>query len=96
MALQIIGVVGISRLLTPAQTDVSAVATLFASLTSTFREFGVAEYLIQQAQPDVKAIRAALTVNLPTSWLMALTLLGLAPVAACIHQEPGGSTVMLL
>lgn len=94
LVLQIIGTVVIARILTPAQTGVFAVAAVFASLASTFRDFGVAEYLIQEAKLDDKAIRAAFTVNLAVSWLMALGLLGLAPVAAGFYDEPGVGSVM--
>ena len=89
LVLQLIGTVVIARILTPAQAGVFAVAAVFASLASTFRDFGVAEYLIQEAQLDKHAIRAAFTVNLAVSWLMALILLGLAPLAAAFYDEPG-------
>lgn len=96
LVLQVIGTVVIARILTPAQTGVFAVAAVFASLASTFRDFGVAEYLIQETQLDEKAIRAAFTVNLAASWLMALALLGLAPLAAGFYDEPGVGAVMRL
>ena len=94
LLLQLVSTVVIARILTPAQTGVFAVAAVFASLASTFRDFGVAEYLIQEARLDDQAIRAAFSVNLGVSWLMALLLLGLAPLAAGFYDEPGVAAVM--
>ena len=45
--LQLAGTVIIARLLTPTETGVFAVAAVFAALAGTFRDFGVAEYMIQ-------------------------------------------------
>ena len=42
MVLQIASTVIIARILTPEQTGVFAVAAVFASLASAFRDFGVA------------------------------------------------------
>ena len=84
----------IARILTPEQTGVFAVAAVFASLASTFRDFGVAEYLIQEKQLDDHAIRAALTVNIAISWLMAVLLFSLAPLVAGFYRSPGVADVM--
>ena len=94
LVLQLVSTVVIARILTPTQAGVFAVAAVFASLASTFRDFGVAEYLIQETRLDAQALRAAFTVNLGTSWLMALLLLGLAPLAASFYDEPGVGAVM--
>lgn len=74
LPLQLVGTMIISRLLTPAETGVFAVAAVFAAFASTFRDFGVAEYLIQENELDAEKIRAALTVNIAISWAMALLL----------------------
>ena len=84
----------IARILTPEQTGVFAVAAVFASMASTFRDFGVAEYLIQEKQLDDHAIRAALSVNIAVSWLMAVLLFSLAPLAAGFYRSPGVAEVM--
>lgn len=94
LILSIASTVVIARILTPQQTGVFAVAAVFASLASTFRDFGVAEYLIQEQQLDDNSIRAALTVNLAISWLMALLIFGLSPLAAAFYREPGVGDVM--
>lgn len=94
LALQLASTVAITRLLTPEQIGVFAVAAVFAALASTFRDFGVAEYLIQEREFDNDTIRAALTVNIVISWTMAVLLLVLAPVAAAFYRHPGVAEVM--
>ena len=94
MLLQIVSTVIIARILTPAETGVFAVAAVFAALASTFRDFGVAEYLIQERDLNDDAIRASLTVNMAVSWLMALLLFGAAPWAAEFYRAQGVADVM--
>ena len=84
----------ISRLLTPAETGVFAVAAVFAAFASTFRDFGVAEYLIQEKELDSDKIRAALTVNIAVSWLMGVALFFGAPFAAVFYDSQGVGEVM--
>jgi len=94
LPLQLIGTMIISRLLTPAETGVFAVAAVFAAFASTFRDFGVAEYLIQEKELSAEKIRAALTVNIGISWTMGLLLFISAPFAAEFYRSPGVEEVM--
>jgi O-antigen/teichoic acid export membrane protein len=93
-ALQLVSTVVIARILTPEQTGIFAVAAVFAALASTFRDFGVGEYLIQEKSLDDDCIRAALSVNIAISWLMAALLFFLAPVAAGFYRTQGVADVM--
>lgn len=94
LPLQLVSTMVIARLLTPAETGVFAVAAVFAALASTFRDFGVAEYLIQEKDLKPEHLRAALTVNLLTSWLMALLIFSSAPWVADFYRDPGIAQVM--
>jgi O-antigen/teichoic acid export membrane protein len=94
LVLQLASTVIIARILTPEQVGSFAVAAAFAALASTFRDFGIAEYLIQEQQLDNTALRAALSVNIGTSWLVALVLMGLAPAAADFYRSPVVADVM--
>ena len=94
LPLQLVGTMIMSRLLTPVEIGVFAVAAVFASLASTFRDFGVAEYLIQEKELTSEKIRAALTVNIAVSWSMGLLLFfGASPVAD-FYRTPGVADVM--
>jgi O-antigen/teichoic acid export membrane protein len=96
LVLQIASTVVIARILTPEETGVFAVAVVFATLASTFRDFGVAEYLIQEREVDDQTIRAALAVNIAISWIMAALLFTLSPFAASFYRSSGISEVMRL
>jgi O-antigen/teichoic acid export membrane protein len=75
MALQLIGAAIISRLLSPAESGIFQVAAAFAAMASTFRDFGVAEYLIQKTDLDEKSLRRALGMNIILSWGIGIVLL---------------------
>jgi len=94
LPLQIVGTMVMSRLLTPAETGVFAVAAVFSAFASTFRDFGVAEYLIQEKELNAEKIRAALSVNLAISWCMALLLFACAPWVADFYRDAGIADVM--
>lgn len=94
LVLQIASTVIISRILTPEQTGIFAVAAVFAALASTFRDFGVGEYLIQEANLSHEKIRAALTVNIAISWTVGVILFFGAPYAADFYRQSGVGDVM--
>lgn len=94
LLLQIISTVIIARVLTPEQTGVFAVAAVFAALASTFRDFGVGEYLIQEKTVTVETLRAALLVNIYISWTMAVGLFTAAPFAGSFYGNSGVADVM--
>jgi O-antigen/teichoic acid export membrane protein len=96
VVLQLASTVIVSRLLSASEVGIFAIAAVFAALASTFRDFGVAEYLIQEKTLDDDAIRAALTVNIGVSWLMALILFGVAPFASDFYRSEGVGQVMRL
>ncbi|WP_158219829.1 oligosaccharide flippase family protein [Ideonella sp. A 288] len=94
LALQIASTVVISRILTPAETGVFAVAAVFAALASNFRDFGVGEYLIQETNLTSDKIRAALTLNIAISWTMGLVLFTCSEWAAGFYRTAGVGEVM--
>ncbi len=74
VVLQLASTVVLSRVLTPAEVGVYAVATAFAALATNFRDFGIAEYLIQAKTLSERNIRAAFAVNIGMSWAMAVLI----------------------
>lgn len=92
--MQLISTIIIARLLTPAETGIFAVAAVFAALASTFRDFGVAEYLIQEKSLTPDKIRAALSANIATSWLMAVLLFFGSATVANFYRDAGVAQVM--
>lgn len=94
MVLQLVVVMVLSRLLTPAEVGVYSVAAVLSGLAGMVRDFGVGEYLIQEKDLDDAKIRAAITANLMTSWsVCAILFLASGPVAA-FYGEPGVGQVL--
>jgi O-antigen/teichoic acid export membrane protein len=93
-ALQIVSIFFLARWLTPAETGVWAIAAVFAAIASNFRDFGVAEYLIQEKTLTDEKLRAAFAVNIAASWLMAVCLLLASGAIAEFYREPGVASVM--
>ena len=94
LVLQLASTVVLSRILTPAEVGVFAVATVFASLAANFRDFGVGEYLIQEKNLTDDKIRAAFAVNLAISWLMGLVIFIGAGYAGDFYKSEGIAQVM--
>ncbi|MDE2612786.1 MAG: lipopolysaccharide biosynthesis protein [Burkholderiales bacterium] len=94
IVLQLASTVIIARLLTPAEVGVFAIAAVFSSLASTFRDFGVAEYLIQSREIDDDKIRAGFGVNIIVSWSLAVLLVAAAPLAASFYRDEGVGRVL--
>ena len=92
--LQLISTFVISRLLSPGEIGVFSVAAALSALASTFRDFGVAEYLIQAPKADDKRLRAALAVNLAVSWTVAALLLAVSVPAGDFYRSDGVATVL--
>jgi O-antigen/teichoic acid export membrane protein len=93
-ALQLIATFFLARLLTPQETGVWAVAAVFAAIASNFRDFGVAEYLIQEKDLTRQKLRAALSANIIVSWLMGISLLAASGWIAEFYDEWGIARVI--
>jgi O-antigen/teichoic acid export membrane protein len=94
MLLQLAASLIIARLLTPTEIGIYSVAAVLSALASTFRDFGVAEYLIQEKNLTQEKIRAAFAANLGVSWLMGLLLLGSSGAVGEFYRQPGVAEVM--
>ena len=94
IVLQLATTAVISRLLSPTEIGIFAVAAVLAALASTFRDFGVAEYMIQEKSLTPEKIRAAFAANLIVSWAMAVLLLGSSGAVAEFYRQPGVADVM--
>jgi O-antigen/teichoic acid export membrane protein len=89
-------VVVVSRLLTPKEIGVFSVSAALLGIAYIFRDFGVAQYLIQVDEVTPLRRRAAFTVTLAISWLLALLLAAVHPFASHFYGDPGVGTVVLL
>jgi len=94
VALQLVSTMVLSRVLTPAEVGTFAVAMVFMALAVNFRDFGIAEYLIQLQSPSRQQISAAFTVNIAMSWLMGACIFASAPSVAAFYAAPEIGDVM--
>ena len=94
MVLQLITSMILARILKPDEIGIFSVAAALSALASVVRDFGVAEYLIQETNLTRDKIRAALTINIAVSWLMAAGMFGGSFFAEQFYAEPGVGNVM--
>ncbi len=93
-AINFISVIIISRLLTPVEVGIFSVAASILAFAHVFREFGVSQFLIQAGEVTRERLRAAFTVMLGISWLIAALLLLLRHPIARFYGNPGVAEVL--
>ena len=96
VVLQLLSAIVLARVLTPKEIGVYAVAAVIIAMAGQLRDFGLAEYLIQERELDDGKIRAAFMVNLGTSWSMAVVIAGAAHWIGRFYGEPGITQVLQL
>lgn len=90
-------VVIVSRLLKPEEIGIFSVAVSVLGLAHVLREFGVGDYLVQAAKVSRQQFRAAFTVALLTSWLVAaLMFFGRIPMSRFYGNEGIAEVLLLL
>ncbi|MDH5190750.1 MAG: lipopolysaccharide biosynthesis protein [Gammaproteobacteria bacterium] len=94
LVVQIISTMIIARLLSPAEIGTFSVAAVIISIAHTIRDFGVGDYIVQEKELTKDRLRAAFTVTLIFSWVMAIILFSSAGIASSFYGEPGVSQVM--
>lgn len=96
IALQVVATVIIARLLTPDEIGIFSVAAVLGAMAMQFRDFGMAEYLIQEKNLTDQKIRAAFGANVILSWSMALLFFSISWSVADFYRQPGVGQVMRL
>ncbi len=94
LVLQVVGTMIIARVLTPAEIGVFAIAAVLSGLASMFRDFGVAEYMIQERELSSDKISAALALNIAVSWSMAAGMYLGSWAVADFYGDAGVGVVM--
>lgn len=89
-------VVIVSRLLTPEEIGIFSVTVALVGIAHVFRDFGVANYLLQTPEVTKQRKRAAFTVTLSFSWSIALALALAHEAVARFYDDARVGEVMLL
>ncbi|MFC6669018.1 oligosaccharide flippase family protein [Marinobacterium aestuariivivens] len=87
-------VVVVSRLLTPLEIGVYSVSVAVLGMAHIFRDFGVGQYLVQAREVGRKEFRAAFSVTLYSSWLLAFVLFMAREPLARLYDHPGVAEVL--
>ncbi|GAB3099983.1 oligosaccharide flippase family protein [Aestuariicella hydrocarbonica] len=87
-------VIVVSRLLTPEEIGIYSVSVAILGLAHIFRDFGVGQYLVQAQTVGKTEFRAALSITLYASWLIALVLFLVREPLATLYQHDGVSQVL--
>ncbi|AEF99633.1 lipopolysaccharide biosynthesis protein [Methylomonas methanica] len=89
LAISFVGIMLISRLLTPKEIGIYSVASAVTGIAQMLRDFGVGNYLIQERELTKDRIRAALSVTCVTSWSAGALLYFARSWVAEFYREPG-------
>lgn len=93
-ALQLLSSIVIARLLTPGEIGIYSVAMVFLGFAYTFRDFGVANYLVQEKDLTPDKIRSAFAMTLMTGWTLAIAIWLGSGIVAAFYHEPGIREIM--
>jgi len=85
--LNFITVIVLSRIITPAEIGVFAVAGSVSLLATELRSMGVVQFLIREKELNDKKIRTALGVTITVSWGLGIIIIALAPFIADFYEE---------
>lgn len=94
LLLGVVSTVIVARWLTPAQIGVFSVGAVVVGFAQLVRDFGVGQYLIQEAELSADKLRAAFTLTLLIAWAVALLLVLSAPAVAHFYRHPGVGSVL--
>ena len=85
---QIVTMLILARLLTPAEIGVFAIASGVIMLATFLRELGVTQYIIREEEITDAKIRAATGVMMLSSWTLGALIAFAAPYIAHFYGEP--------
>ena len=88
VALALAGIVIIARLLTPDELGIYSVCLAFIGITQVIRDFGIANFLIQEASLNDEHIRTAFGLSLLLSGALFIVVYLGAPLVGRFYAEP--------
>jgi O-antigen/teichoic acid export membrane protein len=97
IAIGTLGVMLLSRLLTPAEIGIFSISAAVIAIAQALREFGISAYLSQEQELTPQRVATALGLAIIVGWTLGLSLLAISWPAAQLYSEPGiGSTIRTL
>ena len=86
----------LARLLTPAEIGVFSIAMIIVGFGRLLRDFGISDYIVQEADLTDQKIRTAQTLNFATGWAVGITLFLFAGQIGEFYGEPAAAEVIRL
>ena len=94
--LQFGGSVALAHLLTPYEMGVYAIAAAVIGVIGVIQAFGLALFVIREANAGLNILDSAFTMNVVLSVLLAAAVVGLSVFGGAFLNEPGVRNVMLV
>ena len=95
-ALSLLSTVILSRLLSPKDFGIFAIAMAFVALLEVFRDFGVGTYIVQEKEVSRRRIQTAFTITLGLSLICAAGMLLVTEAVTAFYGEAGLRQLMPL
>lgn len=86
----------VARLLTPAEIGVFAVSAALVTVSQILRDFGIANYLIQEKELTKERTRTAMGIGLILGTIVALSIVALAEPMAVFYANAGVAHVLYI
>ncbi len=88
LVLNVVSLTAIARLVTPAETGLFSVAASIVLLAQALRDFGIAEFLVQEKELTDDKIRTAFGLNLLLAWSLGAVIFFLRNWIVEVYQAP--------
>jgi O-antigen/teichoic acid export membrane protein len=85
----------LARLLSPEDYGLLGMATVIIGFVELFKDLGLSAATVQKAEINHQQVSTLFWINLVVSWIIALIVVGLAPVVAWFYHEPRLSGITL-
>lgn len=92
--LQFASTIVIARLLNPSEIGIFSLAASVVAIAHVIRQFGIADFLVQEQNITRDLLRTVYGVTLTISWALAALLLLVSEPVAIFYKESGVSSVL--
>ena len=96
MVVQFASTLILARLLTPEDIGIFSVGAVVVGFAHMLRDFGVANYIVQEKELTTERLRTAFGVTLIISWGAASILYACSGPISRFYDEPGVSNVIII
>ena len=96
LMIHFLGVLVLARVLSPHDIGIYSVAAFLMALLHVFRDFGVANYIIQEHDLTTEKLQAAIGVAIILAWTVALVLLASSRLIANLYQTPEIENLLII